>query len=93
MSRENWPNYFFPTRRIASSQRYLRTLMLLAELVDVLVIPATKMLRFDNAEGHWNRLALALPSWKRFVDHCLGPEEVSAQKRTVMEIGRVLWLL
>eukprot|EP00579_Thalassiosira_antarctica_P032058 CAMPEP_0201993742 /NCGR_PEP_ID=MMETSP0905-20130828/1836_1 /ASSEMBLY_ACC=CAM_ASM_000554 /TAXON_ID=420261 /ORGANISM="Thalassiosira antarctica, Strain CCMP982" /LENGTH=532 /DNA_ID=CAMNT_0048548607 /DNA_START=34 /DNA_END=1632 /DNA_ORIENTATION=+ len=80
------PNYFCPAKRIVSSVYSLHSMMSEAGLENVQVIPVTKELRLDSVESYWNRFVLASPNLKRFVEHCLSPEEVMQLKDAVSEI-------
>jgi len=81
------PNYFCPTKRIASSESLLRSLMIDAGLVDVQVIgPITHCLELDHAEDYWNRFVLASPNLKRVVNQCLTKEEALELKDVVFRI-------
>jgi ubiquinone/menaquinone biosynthesis C-methylase UbiE len=82
------PNYFCPAPRIASSQYSLHSMMTEAGLDNVQVIPVTKDLRLDSAESYWTRFVLGSPNLKRFVEHCLNPEEVMQLKDAVSDIIR-----
>ncbi|KAL7465904.1 hypothetical protein ACHAXS_006207 [Conticribra weissflogii] len=81
------PNYFCPTKRIASSDSLLRALMIDAGLDDVQVIgPITHYLELDHAEDYWNRFVLASPNLKRVVNQCLTEEEALQLREVVFKI-------
>jgi len=79
------PNYFFPAKRIESSQYSLHSMMAEAGLGNIQVIPVTKELRLDSVERYWDRFVLASPNLKRFVEQCLSPEEVMQLKNAVSD--------
>ena len=58
-----------------------------AGLDDVQVVSVEKELTLDDGESYWDRFVLASPNLKRFVEHCLRPEEVKRLKE------KVSWLL
>jgi len=80
------PNYYCPTSRISSSQRFLFSMMTDAGLDDVLVIPVTNEMRLDDTKSYWKRFVLASPNLKRFVEHCLSRDEVKQLRDAVSEI-------
>mmetsp|Transcript_1040 Transcript_1040/g.2528 ORF Transcript_1040/g.2528 Transcript_1040/m.2528 type:complete len:455 (+) Transcript_1040:539-1903(+) len=80
------PNYYCPTSRISSSQRFLFSMMTDAGLDDVLVIPVTNEMRLDDSKSYWKRFVLTSPNLKRFVDHCLSRDEVKQLRDAVSEI-------
>jgi len=81
------PNYYCPTKRVASSETLLQSLMVDAGLENVQVEgPISNELRLDTAEDYWHRFVLASPNVKRLVDECFSEEETLKLKDAVMQI-------